>query len=132
MTVWGPHQASRVGRCETQGLYILSIPGGYSKIGIAHDVSKRVRELQCGCPEKISIDCFWDVEADGILAVQIERELHSKLRQYRTFGEWFYVPEAEFDRVLRETWRQFRYPKTYARLQRMRAHKRASSYRKQA
>lgn len=119
-------------RLRTQGLYILSIPGNYWKVGIAVDVYDRVRQLQCGCPEKIEVECFVDPEIDGVPAYRMEREMHLKLQPYRTYGEWFHAPFQAIRLALKETWMQLHHPNLYDRLERMRAHRRASYYRRQA
>jgi len=132
MTFYAPHSRSvrESGRYETQGLYCLSIPGGYIKIGIAFDAIERARQLQSGCPERIAIGAFFDTEADGIVASRMEREVHAKLAPYRTSGEWFYVPDHVVGLVLKEVWVKLRYPKIYERLQRLRAYMRATNHRR--
>ena len=57
--------------------------------------------------------------------------MHGKLRSYRTYGEWFHAPMSVIRTALKETWFQLHHPLLYARLQRMRAHKRATWYRRQ-
>jgi hypothetical protein len=113
----------------SQGLYILSIPGNYWKVGIANDVYQRIGQLQCGCPEKIEVVCFWDTEVDGISASSMERELHFRLQPYRTSGEWFHASVDVLTATSKEVWAKFRHPELYSRLQRMRAHARMKKIR---
>lgn len=119
------------GRRPTQGLYVLSIPGNYWKVGIAFDVADRVRQLQCGCPEKISVEVFFGTEEHGVSAYRIERELHLKMAAHRSHGEWFNLPEKTISYFLKEAWFQLKYPVVYERLERFRAYMRATRYRRQ-
>lgn len=132
--LFAPHSrhVREASRYETQGLYCLSIPGNYVKIGISFDVIERVRQLQSGCPEKITVGAFLDTEADGIVASRMEREVHAKLAAYRTSGEWFNATDGVIGSALKEVWIKLRYPEIYDRLERMRAHKRSTRYRRKA
>lgn len=57
------------------------------KIGWSADVSKRVKELQTGCPYPIEV--LNEIETE----CSTERELHKALQEYRVHGEWFELPE---------------------------------------
>jgi hypothetical protein len=114
---------------NSQGLYILSIPGNYWKVGVASDVYQRINQLQCGCPEKITVVCFWDTEASGVRAAKMERELHIRLQSYRTSGEWFHASLDIMHQASKEIWAKLRDPELYERWQRMRAHARMKQIR---
>jgi len=105
-----------------QGLYILSIPGNYWKIGRAFDVEPRIKLLQCGCPEKISLYAFLDVAYHDISASEIEHQLHKRLCLYRTSGEWFHAPRRTIDAAFKEVWAMLLRPDVYARWERFCAH----------
>lgn len=56
---------------------------GPIKIGVSYDVIARVKTLQTGCAETLTL---LRVAEAGAYA---EAELHAKLRQHRLSGEWF-------------------------------------------
>ena len=53
------------------------------KIGYAADVDKRIRELQCGCPEPLQKLVVFPGEREE------EKALHDRFSEYRVQGEWF-------------------------------------------
>jgi hypothetical protein len=110
-----------------QDVYLLSIPGNYYKVGRAANTESRVVMLQCGCPEKIKIEYIGDVASDGVSPSVFEHKLHRRLTAYKTSGEWFNVSAEIMARAWKETWCELRYPKIYARVERMRAHRRAKA-----
>lgn len=86
-----------------EGVYKLYFIGmgndGPIKIGIAADVSKRLRKLQGGSPIELSILAIC---AGG---PAIEKSLHQRFSQFRMKGEWFErSPEllAHIDHLNRE------------------------------
>jgi hypothetical protein len=54
------------------------------KIGISVDPYHRLSTLQTGCDCKLKLLCFFPGNEST------ERELHSRLAEYRIHGEWFY------------------------------------------
>jgi hypothetical protein len=64
---------------ETQGLY---------KIGIAKSPSRRLGELQVGCPFELNLINTFDGDSET------ESYIHKVLSVYRIRGEWFDLPEA--------------------------------------
>jgi len=68
-------------------LYILQMAvTGDVKVGRSDDVERRMRDLQTGCPHKLKIILH------GPNLGHREREMHTRLRRYRTRvmkGEWF-------------------------------------------
>lgn len=54
------------------------------KIGVSHDVVKRLQKLQTGASERLELLAV--VEAGG---EELERDLHARFGKYRTHGEWF-------------------------------------------
>ena len=60
------------------------------KIGYSNDPSKRLKELQTGCPAKCVIEAT--IDADN----SFEGEVHEIFRTSRKHGEWFELtPEIE-------------------------------------
>lgn len=60
--------------------------GEYTKIGVADDPHKRLRELQTGNARELTLIC----SIDG--SYELERKLHKVLGNWRVLGEWFDVP----------------------------------------
>ncbi len=73
-----------------QGVYVVGTIGGPIKIGIAQDVTLRVKGLQSSHPEKLRVYHFTGTLRPGRARV-IERECHKRLDQHRLSGEWFDV-----------------------------------------
>lgn len=71
--------------------FILGEETGHFKIGRTNDVEKRVKALQIGCPESLSVY--------GVLPAvdpsALERALHKRFAKYRLRGEWFADPDDE-------------------------------------
>lgn len=65
----------------------------HHKIGIAQDVSVRLRGVQTGCPTKITVASFVQCDSRS-LAQYIESESHRSLESHRTHGEWFRCSSA--------------------------------------
>lgn len=65
--------------------------GGYIKIGVAGSLKKRVKTLQTGSPHLLEV-VFSITTEEASLDYEIERELHTRLKEYRMEGEWFAVP----------------------------------------
>jgi hypothetical protein len=78
--------------------FIQAGDGGPVKIGhTKHDAHKRLKELQTGCPEKLTV--VGVIEGDR----SQERQLHEILDAYRIHGEWFeVVPATQALGVMRE------------------------------
>lgn len=63
---------------------------GLIKIGYAADIRERLRSLQVGSPDRLTlIGAIYDNDA-----LSIEAQLHSRFRDDREHGEWFRPTEA--------------------------------------
>jgi hypothetical protein len=80
----------------SQCLYFAEV-FGYTKIGIADDPWKRVRELQTGCPERIALRGVF--EPEGTSAYEMERVMHTILAPFQSSGEWFRAEPHMIGRV---------------------------------
>jgi hypothetical protein len=89
-----------------QSVYLAGVPSGYIKIGVASNPEARIREMQTGCPEKISFLGGTKV-SDGapVSAFQMEQLLHHKMAGRRVRGEWFRVSLAEMIDIWTVTYR---------------------------
>lgn len=64
-------------------VYFLGGPCGHIKIGFASDIRSRMRELQVGNPEELTLYAYWPgTMADEALA-------HKRFYLSRIRGEWF-------------------------------------------
>lgn len=72
-------------RANTAVYFIRMKESGHIKIGIARDPQLRLEALKTGNPEPLELIAF-TVVVDGRA---LERQLHSKLANYRLQGEWF-------------------------------------------
>lgn len=69
-------------------VYFIGDQIGSIKIGVAQDVSRRVKELQTANPNKLRvIMCLHVPRIDHAYA--IETEIHKMFSHYRKNGEWF-------------------------------------------
>lgn len=82
--------------------FVQGRDGGPIKIGSAIDVSLRIAELQVGSP--VILVLLGELPLAG---VEMERELHRELRDYRLHGEWFRdcdVVRRIIEKLLDEQW----------------------------
>jgi hypothetical protein len=91
-------------RCGS--VYLVSAEEEYYKIGIAFDVTKRLRILQASCPLELELVHSFDVaclkRAYGkhfcLLRVQ-EADLHRHFNAKRTHGEWFLLDKTDIEYI---------------------------------
>lgn len=68
------------------------------KIGWARDVRQRVRELQCGNPNKIELrDAIADDDAQSL-----EHLLHCFFSDHRENGEWHTISADDLEKIAKE------------------------------
>lgn len=76
-----------------QTVYAASCEGStWTKIGFSVCAETRLKELQIGCPFRLSLSAAVAVNAKGRT---IERGAHTALAKYRKHGEWFDVSPLE-------------------------------------
>lgn len=76
-----------------QFVYVIKNPLNETvKIGVAHDVEKRMSQLQTGAGVELEL-IYQSMVCSN--AFSIERDVHAHFEQYRTFGEWFKVSPTE-------------------------------------
>lgn len=86
-------------------LYIFEA-GGYFKIGISADPSKRMKELQTGSPAKLRT--VFTVKLDNVKTV--EHQLHRTFATKRVVGEWFTLDEADIQTAIEMCQKSFDVP----------------------
>lgn len=72
-----------------QKIYLISSKNGYVKIGIAKNPEKRLKQLQTGNAEILTIEYIVDVMVNT--AKLVESMIHHNLKDYKKSGEWFDV-----------------------------------------
>lgn len=86
-------------------VYFIS-NGKYVKIGSATWPEIRLKDLQCGTPDKLEILFTIPVGPNSIdpvatrFAVTLEHQLHSIFEEYRIRNEWFDIPQHIIDEGL--------------------------------
>ena len=74
-------------------LYVLHCDGKY-KLGITTtSVAKRVKQLQTGCPYKITR--YWSKRCSNYQ--EMERYFHRKFAKKRLCGEWFALDDKDLE-----------------------------------
>ena len=73
--------------------YVYFIRGGDKKhsplkIGITHDLSKRIKQMQVGSPKILKLQ-FAIIFDDKDVARRVEKIIHEMLKSRNTHGEWF-------------------------------------------
>jgi hypothetical protein len=71
---------------EYNSIVYFITDGTFTKIGVTTDVDKRLKQLQTGNPNKLSVLLI--IEGD----YTIESLLHSHFYNYKKSGEWFEIP----------------------------------------
>lgn len=108
------------GQCPTckaqrQCIYFIGTASGHIKIGIVNDPMERLRALQTGHHEPLTLLGAWDCEADGINALEYEDVLHEMFEPWHLRGEWFGPPARVVAPVKMRAWIRMRYPQAWER-----------------
>lgn len=73
----------------SRSVYVIGSSENPVKIGIADRVTRRLAELQTGCPDQLIVHHTFKVPFD--LAQKIEAAAHEELKEHRRLGEWFNI-----------------------------------------
>jgi hypothetical protein len=78
---------------RSKSCYIMSVPSGYVKVGVANDVERRRGEIQSLCYEPVAIEYRTGIsDRSPVEPFELERLVHQKLRAFATpRNEWFEV-----------------------------------------
>ena len=79
-------------------VYILKTSDDVYKIGVAKDVESRVRQLQTGSVEEITLVNKFLSE----FPFKIESTLHRKYNRNRINGEWYYLTEENLNSCIND------------------------------
>lgn len=67
----------------------------FVKIGYTNNLTRRIKEIQIGCPYKLNLIFFLQTKDYKL----IEKSLHNKFKQDKIRGEWFNINIKEIDRI---------------------------------
>lgn len=74
--------------------FIYAISNGTNiKIGYSKNPIKRLKQLQTGCVDKLSI--IHKIEVDDKKVKIVETLIHKKLSSYKISGEWYNISNKE-------------------------------------
>lgn len=62
--------------------------GKATKVGIADDLARRLKGIQCGNPQEVRVHFALEL-GDRATAARVEMAAHTVLRRVRLKGEWF-------------------------------------------
>ena len=79
-------------------LYLM-VAKPYMKIGISIKVNRRVKEVQTGCPVRITRVIYFDT-GSSTTAGRIEKLLHERYRASNTAGEWFVYSKSRVKAII--------------------------------
>ncbi len=77
-------------------VYVILHPLGYTKIGVATRVKRRVNEIQACSP----IQLFVLGSKEVAKSYELEKYLHEEYRDFRTRGEWFKLSVVQIRELL--------------------------------
>lgn len=91
----GPRKAK-----DTSGyVYLIQSATGYCKIGSSRSVPNRLKQLQCGNPERLTlVHQFFSANAQ-----QDELALHARFADRRVRNEWFALSDEDIARICAPT-----------------------------
>ena len=82
-------------------IYIITDEHGRLKIGITVDVWQRLRRLQIGSADLLTLACFF-VIGPWKVARALEKAVHERLGKHKVRGEWFRVSIRTAIRVIQQ------------------------------
>lgn len=83
----------------TRYLYIIGSETGPKKVGITNNLTTRLRQIQTGNADRLSVLKSWEL---GEAAPLVEKAVHSRLARYRQAGEWFDADQSLIESAIEE------------------------------
>lgn len=93
-------------------IYIISDNNGYIKVGISKHPEKRLKQLQTGHPNILTLLFTEEFECKRKHLLKIEKLIHRKIYSIAKHmkGEWFAVSEDQIDKIKHIiTWHRIEY-----------------------
>lgn len=81
-------------------VYVMEC-AGYTKIGVAFNPAKRLKEINTGAPVRAVLVTAREFECSQV-AHEVELRLHRVFARHRSNGEWFDITPARAARALRQ------------------------------
>lgn len=97
---------------EKTFLYIISNGEGAIKVGLSKNPDKRVKQLQTGNENHLSLLFYEEFECPRKKVFKIEKMVHRDLatRCKKRVGEWFYLDTLEIEQIKNTIiWHRIRY-----------------------
>lgn len=69
------------------------------KIGVSNNIESRIKELQCGNHLRLALMGKIKVES-RVEVFKLESAIHSKLREFNSSGEWYFVTPKEIRKAI--------------------------------
>ncbi len=74
-------------------IYVIGPEKGPQKIGITNNLKNRLRAIQTGNPDVLSVQHFEEIDASRVRL--LEKKIHEELSYKRLKGEWFNLTVEE-------------------------------------
>lgn len=95
-----------------QYMYIISNDKGYIKVGISKNPKRRLKQLQTGNQNKLTLLFTEEFECERNHLLKIEKLVHKDLKSFKSdsVGEWFKINTSDLNKVKNIiTWNRIRY-----------------------
>ncbi len=82
-------------------IYVFRMQGtSYYKLGVTEqDASQRLQQVQTSCPLEVEV---YRLFPGGLIEESI---IHAALNDYRSYGEWFFIPRSPIRFLRHRLWR---------------------------
>lgn len=82
-------------------IYIIGNDKGYIKVGVSNNPKRRVKQLQTGNAQKLTLIFTEEFECERHHLLNIEKAIHKQLKQMAEHceGEWFYIDQIKMDSI---------------------------------
>lgn len=86
---------------EKDYIYIIGNEKGYIKVGVSKHPEKRIKQLQTGNAQKLTLLFTEEFECSRKHLLHIENAIHKQLKQMAKHceGEWFEIDEFKMDSI---------------------------------
>ena len=83
-------------------MYVYFIRAGiYTKIGVAKNVERRLKQIQTGNPLELKLECAIKTDSNAE-AYQLESDLHAAFMSKHKHGEWFFLRHSQINKFIKK------------------------------